>query len=106
MRDLKYKKDELILITSGEYSDYMHDGLFKVLIDFDASDLIEQWAVSNAKLTECYDGIIDKIKVYNQKREGSICFQSWLERNGYIKIIEYSELHTGCWGDITLSSRN
>jgi hypothetical protein len=34
----KFKEGEIILLTSGSYSDYYVKGLFRVLKDFDATD--------------------------------------------------------------------
>lgn len=91
-----FKVGELMTMSSGEYSDYCVQGLFKVIIDFDAQQKLAEWAEENGK--ELKGG-----GVYSGWSSRGVDFLGWLNSNNYIAEIEYRELHLGGYGDTRLS---
>lgn len=92
-----FEKDSFLILSSGEYSDYIVNGLFKVLKKFNAEDKLNEWAKETGrKYSRDDEGIIDD---YGNNEIG---FTGWLNANGYIEDIEHRELHLGDYGIVTL----
>lgn len=91
-----FTRGELVALSSGEYSDYRVDGLFKVLKDFDAQILLVEWAEETGRKLE--KGVVE-IDYLNE----NIKFIGWLNKKGYIEHMDYRELHTGSYGKTHLS---
>jgi hypothetical protein len=78
---------ELIAFTTGEYSDYCFNGLWRALKDCDLSEL------GAAYLNERPDQRHD----YSFEREQ---FYAWLVAQGYFEYVPVREFHAGsysCW---------
>jgi len=90
-----YEVNELMTIAKGEHSDYCVQGLFKVVKQIDAKELLSVWAKSRGLETRggAYIGAW---------REG-ISFVGWLNRNGYIEEVQYRELHIGDDHEVEIS---
>lgn len=70
---------QIVALTSGDYSDYQVQAFAKVLKVIDK----DVWL---AAITACRD---KNYKIYtNESRVAP-----WLTENGYIEVIEYTELH-------------
>jgi len=84
------KKDELLMLSSAEYSDQCHSGPFKVLIDFNISEIAAivkaQPSTHAWRAKTGTDDVID----YQQKE-------------GFIIEITCRSTHLGSYGDIYLS---
>jgi hypothetical protein len=84
------KKDELLMLSSEEYSDQCHAGPFKVLIDFNISEIAEivkeQLSKHKWKNKTGPDDVID-----------------YLKDGGFIVEIPCKQIHLGSYGDIDLS---
>lgn len=61
---MKFKANEFIIASSGEYSDYTIDGTYRVLKDFDFKEVLKDFIKDNpmkppkycwVKLKECWD---------------------------------------------------
>ena len=91
-----FTEGELMAISTGEYSDYCINGLFKVLISFDAQEKLEEWAKETGRAL--VDGEV-KSDYMNKEIE----YMAWLSKNEYVENVEYRELHTEDYGDINLS---
>ena len=94
-----FKVGELMTTTTGEYSDYCVNGLFKVLIEFDAQDKFIEWA---KETNEEIDKNFCVVRDYERGRP-DVGFIEWLNKSGYISDVNYRELHTGSYGDTRLS---
>lgn len=90
-----FKIGELMTASEGEYSDYRVNGLFKVLIEFDAQELLVKWAEETGR--EINDGIVN----CDDKNE-NIEYLGWLNKKEYIEDVEYRELHMGSYGETEL----
>ncbi|HAS6055353.1 hypothetical protein [Vibrio vulnificus] len=103
---LKYTKGELVIFSSGEYDYYWVDNLVKVLIDFDASILLVEWAKENSKpnSTRIVESAIGK--AFKQD-ESKMSFLGWLIANCYVESVEFRELNTGSRdGTVTLEDNS
>lgn len=87
---------ELVALSTGEYSDYCVNGLFVVLKNFDAQVLLDDWAKETGR--ELVNGTV-RADYSNQQ----VDFIGWLNNGGYVKDVEYRELHTGNYGKTELS---
>lgn len=76
----EYKKDQIIVFTTGEYSSFGIWAVGRVLKDFSDLDL--------EKLPNV------EIKVYNIYHHFSIEYE-WLVKAGLVEMLEYNELHDG-----------
>jgi hypothetical protein len=93
---ITFKTNEILAISTGEYSDYMVNGLFKVTADFDAKEKLKEWASETGR--PLINSVV-KADDNNQKIE----FTGWLNKNNYIQDVEYRELHTDYYGDTVLT---
>lgn len=58
MKDIEeFKTGELITVSEGEHSDYHVNGLFKVLVTFNAQELLVKWVEETKR--EVVDGKVD-----------------------------------------------
>jgi hypothetical protein len=111
------KIGDVILWTEGEWSDYHWKGIFRVLQDFDVSELTLEWIdyIGFAEDYEVESGVLNE-KEYIQysivskymydmlykKYADSIEFFPYLVREGYLEDIDVQESRTGCYGDFEL----
>lgn len=89
---ITHKKDELIGLSWGEYSDYSFNGLYRVKQDLD--------------LAECARRYYDEAPVceWDEKRKeaSDSGFGAWLLKNGLVDELAYDEVHCGCYGNFEL----
>lgn len=81
------KKDELILFSSGQYSDYTVSGMCLALRDIDVSSVRD-------KYIELYPGQMAKYAFKDHM------FLDYLKSEGYIKLIPFKELYMGGYSSI------
>lgn len=104
MEEIKrFEVGELITIASGEYSDYCVNGLFRIIVEFDAQEQLKRWAEATDRKMDAdgdvrYEWGVDRDK---------ITFLAWLSQEGFIDDVPYRELHVGdeTHGDTCLTSR-
>lgn len=84
------KKDELLMLSTEEYSDQEHAGPFKVLRDFDLHEV----AATVEKLPSTH-GWRDKA--------GPEDVIDYLTREGFIAEVSCKKVHLGSYGDIHLT---
>lgn len=60
IENTQYSEGEYLIVTSGSYSDYVIEGLFKVLKDFNALDF------KSGKKTGFYEPMIDLIRLLKE----------------------------------------
>ena len=92
--NMKFKKGELIALSSGEYSDYCVNSLVRALKDFDAQEIFEEWAQDNGEEIERTLFLKPTIKMFKRKKEG-LSFIGWLNKNGFTEDVTYRELNVG-----------
>ncbi|MCK5606151.1 hypothetical protein KAR91_29905 [Candidatus Pacearchaeota archaeon] len=99
-----FKVGELMTVSSGSYSDYCVQGLFKVLRDFNAQEQMVLWVNETGRvMSEHADVEAD----YRQKqRTKDIVFLAWLNEKGFVEDVPYRELNIGDCGETCLSERN
>jgi len=90
-----FSTGELMMISTGEYSDYDIKGLFKILKDFDAQEQLAVWAKETGREVINY-------KVKNDYSNQQIEYMGWLNKNEFIEDVDYRELHTDDYGDTIL----
>lgn len=92
-----FKQGELITVARGEYSDYCVQGIFTVDIDFDAQELLKQWANETGR--KYSDN--GTVSMYGDNDE--IGFLGWMNKKGYVTESPYREIHTGDYGDVEIN---
>lgn len=92
--NMKFKKGELIALSSGEYSDYCVNSLVRALKDFDAQEIFEEWAQDNGEKVEGTLFMKPTVKIFTRKKEG-LSFIGWLNKNGFTEDVAYRELSIG-----------
>jgi len=90
-----FKKGELVTVSTGEYSDYCVNGLFEVLNDFDAIEQLNVWCSETGRSIK--NGVVER----DYKNE-NIEYMPWLVTKGFVKDVDYRELHTGGYGETRL----
>lgn len=80
-----WKKDELILISSGEYSDYQIHEVAKASKDFALEAVIEAYLAEHPEQRESYS------VQYTQ-------FITFLLLKGFVELVPNQELHLGAYG--------
>ena len=84
---ITHKAGELIGLTSGEYSDYQFNGLYRVLKDCDVGDLAQAYH-DQAPVCE-WDA--------DSKDTSDSGFGSYMIANGYADELPYDEIHCGSY---------
>lgn len=87
MTTITHKAGELIALSSGEYSDYRFNGLYRILRDCDLGDLAQAYH-DQAPMCKW-----DK----DRKDTSDSGFGSYLIANGYAKELPYDEIHCGSY---------
>lgn len=80
----QFKKGEVVLVSSGEYSDYGIIALCEAVNDFDATELA---AIFKAKTPE---------KKYFDQSD----FGDWLIESGHLRKMKFAELYVGSYSEI------
>ena len=100
-----FKKGELMTVSHGEYSDYCVMGLFRVLVDFNAEEVLQVWVKESGpgfKSRWNGDNGYAFDKGHELYGETQTCFLGWLNLNGFIQDVDYRELHIGNYGSVRL----
>ena len=109
MKYTDMKKGELFAFSEGEYSDYQINGLFKAMADFNMITSAKEWVAKYSPFDESCPrkwqkdfedrgGITGTI---NRKYEG-LSFTAWLLERNLVEVVDYKEIHTGCYGDFLI----
>lgn len=91
-----FKAGELMTIAQGVFSAYYVNGLFKVLVEFDAQELLIKWAKETGR--EINDGVVPP-----DCKNKNLEYLGWLNKKGYIEDVDYRELHIGSYNETKLS---
>lgn len=81
-----YKAGQLLILETGEYSDYTFHGPFRVSKDFDMRELSETFKDSQDDPSYCLYGFI-----------------GFLSSAGYVEDIECDHIHIGSYGSIEIT---
>lgn len=83
---ITHVKDQLIGLSSGEYSDYRLNGLYRCRLSLDLIALCERYIEEAPEMFE-----------HDPKRKdvSATGFGSWLIKNGWVDEVGYSEVHLG-----------
>jgi hypothetical protein len=96
-QNVDVKAGKLFCISRGEYSDYRYEGHFLALQDIDRATL---------------QSVVDDCRAEHNRREesedkywGNVedLFMPELIRRGLVMDIDVQEIHTGSYGDLSLS---
>ncbi len=78
---MQLKKDELVILSEGEYSEYQILWTFRVVRSFNTGEVL----VHYLKEASCYDSDV---------------FVAWLKQQNYVEEIETREWHVSNYGEI------
>ena len=81
---MKFTKGQLVLISSGEYSDYEVMELVRVVVDFDAADALRKYLVLHPIERTEYNANFNKVLTY-------------LLAADLIEQVEYAEFYFGAY---------
>lgn len=95
-QNVDYKQGEILLITSGQYSDYEVKSIFRVIKDFNANNQLLAWAEETGR------EVVDFAAPADWEND-NVDLIGWLSVNNFIADINYRELHTGDYGETELS---
>jgi hypothetical protein len=86
---------ELMYFSSGAYSDYSVDGVFKVQKAFELEDVIsvyrDEFCTKHEYINYFKQPSVDWKE--NYQADGYIGFIAWMTREGYVDPIAYKEVH-------------
>lgn len=85
-KDRVIKRNELLIICTGYYSDYCIRAVVKALVDFTPKEVIE-------KYLNCSKNQMDYPESWSR-------FIGWLVENNYIEALDYREWHIGEFGEL------
>lgn len=88
-QNTKFKTGTLVLLSEGEYSDYLVGPLFRCLKDLHLESLAESFYAHAP---------VDKFDEH-RKDVGASSFALWIVSSGWVEEIEYQEVHVGSYGD-------
>jgi hypothetical protein len=83
----KIKKGTLVLLTSGEYSDYDLKAIGRATQDIDPEGLRQEWFSMHPEQADQYSA-----EFY--------AFVAWLAKSGLIEEMPCVELHLGSYGNL------
>ena len=86
-QDMNYKAGALLLITTGEYSDYYPHGIFRAVRDFNIKETVALYIEREKPDTEEYSFEFDKLV-------------AWLSREGYVEDVQHTELWLGAYSNL------
>lgn len=85
------KQGQLLLFTSGEYSNYQVHDLYRATRDFDMGEAIREHIKANPSQIEAYESNFDAVLAFLQ-----------VEKK-YIESIEYQEVYLGSYSSLEKS---
>lgn len=81
------KQGQLLLLSSGEYSDYGPIALTRTLKDFSANEALQEYLNEFPSQRDAYCA-------------KQMQFVAWLSSHGFIEDIEYTEWNIGCYSNL------
>ncbi len=90
-QNLKFKAGEVVVLTSGQYSDYGLTGFVVAIADFDMSDEAILYALDSRSKYDDYG--FDKFD-YDE-------FVAWLIKKELVIPVKYREIHLGSYDDFS-----
>jgi hypothetical protein len=81
------KKGELLLLTSGAYSNYSPHAVVRILKDFKTKDVLELYLKEHPEQREKHNGEVSQ-------------FIAWLSANGYVEDVNHTEWNVGCYSTL------
>ena len=89
------KLGQILTFAEGEYSDYMVEGLVKVIKPFDLKQVQNEWEELHTKEDShsCYVN-----RTLRRVKEGGVAFLPYLVHKGLVEDVDYIEIHTGSYG--------
>jgi hypothetical protein len=79
----------MLMLSTGEYSDYQVHGVFRPLRDFVIGDALAQFKAQFVPEPDAYSNEPDPQD-----------FLGWLCASGYIENAGVAEIHLGCYGEL------
>ena len=84
---MTHKAGELFALSSGEYSDYRFNGLYRALKDLDLVELARGY----------YEQCLPSNWNQGEKEADDAGWGAWLIANGYAEEVPYDEIHCGSY---------
>lgn len=102
-KEYNVTKGEIFVFTSGEYSDYSYNGMFRALQDFNIKVIENKWmeeiGISEQIIEDCghYKSIHSIMsEMGNIDKYESL--DAYMSRMNYIEDVDYKSFHTGNYG--------
>ena len=95
------RKDQILALSGGEYSDYYVKGHFKVLKDFHVNEECERFKKEGPYIVKQYEWAKEVTEHGSDDR-----FVTWLQTEGFIDPLEEGilvEVHCGSYGRLSIS---
>lgn len=89
----RYKKNELIVLSEGEYSDYGITGLYRCLVNLDLEKLAKKYFNQAPMKYEEERTSVTQPWEINADSSG---FGAWLILNRHVEEVTYTEINCGC----------
>lgn len=91
---------QMMTFAEGEYSDYMVNGLVKVLTPFDLDEVKTEW---ERKHTGVSEHNVFKHRGERRLKPNGVDFLPWLVSKGLVEDVDYIEVHTGSYGECDIT---
>lgn len=96
---ITHREGQLFALSSGEYSDYRFNGLYRALSDVNLNELSVAY-VEQVPVDECWTGV-EPVEEW-MKSKSDTGFGAYLIARGLAEEIDYDEIHVGNYGDFTV----
>lgn len=87
---------QMITFAEGEYSDYMVNGLVRVITSFDLDSVKTEWEKEHA---QCTNHNVFKQRDEKRLKPNAVDFLPWMVSKGLVEDVDYLEIHTGSYGE-------
>lgn len=85
------KKGQIMVLTSGDYSDYGINAIFKALEDFDLDAEVQEYYKQETE-----------VQFDRNRRKTGIDFPAWLVKWRVAEEVDFLEIHTGDYGEVDI----
>jgi len=96
---VKYEKDSIVLIETGEYDDHAVIGVYRALRDFTDEEVALFFAVENEEILSSSQGYDYS---YCDNWDAQDEFVKYLIKNKYMEEIKNKSLHIGSYGRLEI----
>jgi len=90
---MELEEGQMITFAEGEYSDYMVNGLVRVIKPFNIKEAQSRWEADHTEFK------INQFNARKQRKITGMVFLAWLVKSGLVCDVDYIEIHTGSYGE-------